>query len=43
MISIVPLFWWQIFGIGLVISVAIGVAAGFVSYWRSQERRDGKR
>ncbi len=41
--SIVPEFWWQVLGVGLVISVAIGIAAGLVSYWRSQEKRDGKR
>lgn len=41
--SIVPIFWWQVFGIFLVVSVAFGIFAGLVSYWRSRERRDGKR
>lgn len=41
--SIVPEFWWQVFGVGLVISVAIGIAGGIVSFFRYRENRDGKR
>jgi hypothetical protein len=41
--SIVPEFWWQIFGVFLVISVAVGIAAGLVSLFTYREKRDGKR
>lgn len=43
MFVIVPYFWWVVFGIGLVVSVAIGVMGGLISAWRAQEKRDGKR
>ena len=43
MISIVPEFWWMVFGIGLTICVAVGIVAGVISAFTYREKQDGKR
>lgn len=35
--------WWVVFVIGLIICVAVGIAAALQAVWHSREKRDGKR
>ncbi len=36
-------FGWALFGVLLVCSIGVGIAAGLNSLWKDRERRDGKR
>ena len=35
--------WWILFGMGLVICVAFGIAAALATMWRNREKKDGLR
>ena len=41
--SEVPYWGWVLFVLGLIVCVAVGIAAAMQAVWHSREKRDGKR
>lgn len=39
----IPYLAWVVFGVGLIICTAVGIAVGLAAAWRHREKRDGLR